>query len=576
MSLTEVVQHRILDDMIKSVVGDRTDDNQWKVLVVDHIALRIIGASTRMFDITDAGITLVENLTQKRQPLRNFEAIYFVAPVEDSISRIVQDFERGKVRYKSAHIFTTSPTPDYLFKKLTTPDMVKYIRGFTELNVDFLTVESNVFSLDQPMEFYSQYSPLSDNKESLGDRIAEQLATVCVTLGENPYICYVNNDSRTKRLADTLQAKIDQYVEGGELSERQADRGQLLIVDRSSDVISPLLHELTYQAMAYDLLPITDDIYKYKGNGNVEKMAILGCNDSVWMAVRHQHIANTISHLKSSFKEFREQSKAVKEGQGNNVRDLQAILKAAPQLAEQTAKFELHFDLTARLQRIEDETNLDEMCIAEQNMVMGSDGDGQKKNPLLHIIQLLQSNKVPQNNKIRMLALYVIIKQKGITSSDLDKLFSQAMIVPSFTSNGNAIGNMDLLGVTVDSDHSIPSAPIKRKTRDLSETYTTSRWTPTLKDLIENLTEGVTDNKLINFVRSAPPKKGSAPMVAAPVSARTKPGWAKKGGEKGTKEEKGEKHSGPRVIVYLIGGMTMSEMRVATEVMKASNRQIII
>ena len=95
MSMKSLVGQRIINDVIKSskVPGE------WKALVVDQLAMRVISSCCRMHDIMTEGVTIVEDLTKGRQSLP-LEAIYFITPTEKSIDQVLDDFkEAANFRY---------------------------------------------------------------------------------------------------------------------------------------------------------------------------------------------------------------------------------------------------------------------------------------------------------------------------------------------------------------------------------------------------------------------------------------------------------------------------------------------
>lgn len=90
---------------------------------------------------------------------------------------------------------------------------------------------------------------------------------------------------------------------------------QLIIVDRREDPLTPLMHDYTYQAMAYDIMDIRDDRYSYaysnaKGE-QVQKETLLNEQDVLWPKLRHLHIADAITSVLDDFNSFTRESKVL-------------------------------------------------------------------------------------------------------------------------------------------------------------------------------------------------------------------------------------------------------------------------
>ncbi|KAI1503853.1 Sec1 family protein [Biscogniauxia marginata] len=575
-------QRDIIIETVKHITA-----GDWKVLVIDENSKKLIDNVAKEDDILNYNIANIERIEERREPNPTMDAIYILSPMPHIVDCLMADIERR--RYKKCFLVWTTVLDPQLRRRIDGSALAKQqIAGFETLSVDYFPRESHLVTFRDPWSFPILYHPACNGlvRKHMQD-LAQKVTGLCVSLGEYPKVRYYRSKHPTHEasvlaghLARFISEELDEYAQWNPNFPPPTSRpqGVLIVTDRSMDLMAPLLHEFTYQAMAHDLLPIKDGdkttfhMTVNEGSPDAEEKDMeLTDKDKVWVENRHRHMKDTIDKLMSDFQKFLDQNPHFTNASNDttSINAIKDMMAGLPQFQEMKETYSLHLTMAQECMNIFQHHKLAEMSPIEQNMATGLDEDNRKpKNVLESVVRLLDDDAVPQSDRLRLIIMFILYRD-GVIMEDVKRLLAHASLPPQ---NGEIISNMELLGGrTVHGlkdarrDHP-PLFPIDTKA-PVEEDNFMSRFNPAVKSMLENLCRGTLDQTAFPYVK--PPLDPNEDALIGQGSLRAaKPSWAGAGRRVAENRQ--------RIIVFMAGGATYSESRSCYEVGAAMNRDIFL
>ncbi|XP_014521349.1 SNARE-interacting protein KEULE isoform X1 [Vigna radiata var. radiata] len=611
-----ITRERLLHEMLRST---KTGDSKstWKVLIMDKLTVKIMSHSCKMTDITDEGVSLVEDIYKRRQPLPSMDAIYFIQPTRENVIMCLSDMAGRTPLYKKAFIFFSSSISRELvmdIKKDT--KILSRLGALREMNLEYFPIDSQGFITNNERALEELFVDEEDNYRGVAclNVMAKRIATVFASLREFPSVRFRAAKSLDATTMTTFRDLIPTKLAAGVWdclmkykksipNFPQTETCDLLILDRSIDQIAPVIHEWTYDAMCHDLLNMDGNKYVHevpgKSGGPPEKREVLlEDRDPIWLELRHAHIADASERLHEKMTNFVSKNKAVqivgsKGGGDMSTRDIQKMVQALPQYSEQIDKLSLHIEIAGKINRIIRESGLREIGQLEQDLVFG---DATTKD----VIKFFTTREdITHENRLRLLMILACIYpekfegEKGLNLMRLAKLTEEDMSV---------VHNLRMLGGQPVAKKSMTSAfglkfEIHKKKRAArkerpgeEEKWQLSRFYPIIEELIENLARNELSSEDYPCLNDPSPSYHGSPF-AGPVNqnphsmrSRRTPTWARpRGSEDGYSSDSVIRHAssdfrrvGQRIFVFIVGGATRSELRVCHKLTEKLKREIIL
>ena len=186
------------------------------------------------------------DLIYHRHPLKYVKCIAFIRPTEQNLLQMQSELRSPK--FSSYYIYFSNHVNPSDVRALAEADEYELVRSLKELYADFLAVNPHLFSFNLKTSCYANSKNRWDS--SCLQRSAQGLLGLLLALKKCPTIRYQSSSVMCRDLAERIKSHVftDESLTLAKAATKDgppaAPPPVLLIVDRKSDPITPLLNQV--------------------------------------------------------------------------------------------------------------------------------------------------------------------------------------------------------------------------------------------------------------------------------------------------------------------------------------------
>lgn len=362
-----------------------SDAFEWKVLILDKRGQDTIAPILRLNDLRDLGVVLYLPLEGERGHIKEVKAVYLVEETEDNVELIKRDVVKGFYGEYEINFTGTLRRPllESLALEAGRAGCGRQISALRDMFVSISVLQDSLFTLNLPDSF----GRTRDHK----DRIVEGLLSLFATLDDVPVIQGLRGED-AEHIASSLSKRMLSLGKGSrEKSLRKRKRPLLILVDRAFDIVRPVEHVWTYNALiaellSFDLNKVVIDEKKRTDAPNELLSAIAGAqekkesvfdlsqSDYFWRANQNEYFPVAAENIEKELERYRADLALRSIDNKSSKEAIERALSKVPELSNRNKVIYTHMEISLSIVDQIKKHFLDEFFSIEHEGALNSAG----------------------------------------------------------------------------------------------------------------------------------------------------------------------------------------------------------